>query len=186
MQDKQIVDLYWQRSESAIGATEKKYGPYLTKIAYNILSNHEDSEESVSDTYLHAWNSMPPHKPGVLSSYLAKITRCVSIDRFRRRSRNKRRASEYALSLDELSDCVSGADSPEEALNAQLLGEAINAFLRTQTEEVRSTFIGRYYFLDPVKTVAGYCGMSESKAKSILYRTRQNLHDYLKKEGFDL
>lgn len=186
MEDEKIVELYWSRNESAIGATEKKYGPYLTKIAYNILANREDSEESVNDTYLHAWNSMPPHKPGTLSSYLAKITRRVSIDLFRKRTRDKRQASEYALSLEELGDCVSAGGTPEEALDVQLLAEAINTFLHAQSEEMRNTFIGRYYFLDSVKTVANYCGMSEAKAKSMLYRTRQNLRHYLTEEGFDL
>lgn len=186
MEDEKIVELYWQRSESAIGATEKKYGPYLTKIAYNILANREDSEESVNDTYLHAWNSMPPQKPSLLSAYLAKLTRRASIDIFRRRTRNKRQGSEYALSLEELSDCVSESGSPEEALDVQLLGESINTFLRQQPEQVRNTFIGRYYFLDPVKEVAAYCGMKESAAKSMLYRTRWKLRDYLKEEGFEL
>lgn len=186
MEDEKIVALYWQRSEIAIHATEKKYGPYLTKIAYNILANREDSEESVNDTYLHAWNSMPPHKPNMLSSYLAKITRRVSIDLFRKRTRTKRQASEYALSLEELADCVSVSGTPEEALDVQLLAEAINAFLYAQSEDVQHTFIGRYYFLDPIKTVANYCGMSEAKVKSMLYRTRQNLRHYLTEEGFDL
>lgn len=186
MQDEKIVDLYWQRDESAIQETAQKYGCYLTKIAYNILSNQEDSEESVNDTYLNAWNSMPPHKPGILSTYLAKLTRRVSIDIFRRRTREKRQASEYAVSLSELSDCVTDGGTPEDALNVQLLAEAINTFLRGQSDEVRNTFVGRYYFLDPLKEVAGYCGMSESKAKSMLYRTRRDLWNYLKEEGFDL
>lgn len=186
MQDEKIVDLYWQRDESAIGETARKYSRYLTKIAYNILSNREDSEESVNDTYLHAWNSMPPHKPCALSTYLAKITRRVSIDIFRKRSREKRQASEYALSLSELADCVSEGGTPEDALNVLLLAEAINAFLHQQSEEARNTFVGRYYFLDPLKDVADYCGMSESKAKSMLYRTRRNLWNYLQEEGFDL
>lgn len=186
MQDEKIVDLYWQRDESAIGETARKYSRYLTKIAYNILSNREDSEESVNDTYLHAWNSMPPHKPCALSTYLAKITRRVSIDIFRKRNREKRQASEYALSLSELADCVSEGGTPEDALNVLLLAEAINAFLHQQSEEARNTFVGRYYFLDPLKDVADYCGMSESKAKSMLYRTRRNLWNYLQEEGFDL
>lgn len=186
MQDEKIVDLYWQRDESAIQETAQKYGRYLTKIAYNILSNQEDSEESVNDTYLYAWNSMPPHKPCALSTYLAKITRRVAIDIFRKRTREKRQASEYAVSLSELADCVSDGGTPEDALNVQLLAEAINAFLHQQSAQVQNTFVGRYYFLDPLKEVAEYCGMSESKAKSMLYRTRRGLWNYLKEEGFDL
>ena len=186
MEDQRIVELYWGRDESAIKETERKYGRYLSKIAYNILSNTQDSEESVNDTYLHAWNSMPPHKPGVLSSYLAKITRRVSIDIFRRKNREKRKGSEYAVSLSELEDCLSSGGGPEEAIEVQELGAAINSFLRGQSEAVRNTFIGRYYFLDPIKEVAQYCGLSESAAKSMLHRTRGKLRDYLREEGFDL
>lgn len=186
MQDEKIVELYWQREESAIKETEQKYGRYLTKIAYNILADMEDSKESVNDTYLGAWNSMPPHKPGVLSTYLGKLTRRISIDIFRRKNREKRKASEYAVSLSELEDCISGEASVEEAMDARLLGEAINVFLKSLPEEARNTFIGRYYFLDSLKDVAGYCGMSEEKAKSMLYRTRRSLKTYLEKEGFNV
>lgn len=186
MQDEQIVELYWSRSEDAIKETDRKYGRYLTRVAYNILANTQDSEESVNDTYLYAWNSMPPQRPGALSSYLAKITRRVSIDIFRRKNRDKRKGSEYALSLSELEECISAGGGPEEVINAQQLGAAINTFLRKQSEEIRNVFIGRYYFLDPVKTVAQYCGVSESAAKSMLHRTRGKLRDYLKEEGFDL
>ena len=186
MEDQRIVELYWAREESAIGETDRKYGRYLNRIAYNILSNTQDSEESVNDTYLDAWNSMPPHRPGVLSSYLAKITRRVSIDIFRRKNREKRKGSEYAVSLSELEDCLSSGGGPEEAIEVQELGAAINSFLRGQSEEVRNTFIGRYYFLDPIKEVAQYCGLSESAAKSMLHRTRGKLRDYLREEGFDL
>ena len=186
MEDQRIVELYWGRDESAIKETERKYGRYLLKIAYNILSDTQDSEESVNDTYLDAWNSMPPHRPGVLSSYLAKITRRVSIDIFRRKNREKRKGSEYAVSLSELEDCLSSGGGPEEAIEVQELGAAINSFLRGQSEEVRNTFIGRYYFLDPIKEVAQYCGLSESAAKSMLHRTRGKLRDYLREEGFDL
>ena len=186
MQDEQIVDLYWKREEAAIRETEQKYGHYLTKIAYNILSDMEDSKESVNDTYLHAWNSMPPHKPSILSTYLAKITRRVSIDIFRKRNRKKRQQSEYELSLAELEDCLSAGNTTEQAIDTQLLSEAINDFLKELPEDARNTFIGRYYFMDPLKEVAAYCGMSEAKAKSMLYRTRCGLKSYLEKEGLEL
>ena len=186
MEDEKIVSLYWEREESASSETEKKYDRYLTKIAYNILYDREDSRESVNDTYLAAWNSMPPHRPGVLSTYLAKITRRISIDRFRYRTRDKRKASEYELSLSELGDCVSGGNTTEEAVNVKLLADAIGIFLRLQPEENRNAFIGRYYFLDPVKEVAVYCGMTESKCKTVLHRMRQNLKEYLEKEGFSV
>ena len=184
MEDEQIVSLYWDRDENAIRETEIKYDRYLTKIAYNILNNTEDSRESVNDTYLAAWDSMPPHRPGILSTYLAKITRRISIDRFRYRTRDKRKESEYAISLTELGDCVSGGNTTEEIVNVKLLADAIGIYLRLQPEEVRNAFIGRYYFLDPIREVARYCGMTESKVKTVLYRTRVGLKEYLEKEGF--
>ena len=186
MDDEQIVSLYWLRNESAIRETEKKYDRYLTKIAHNILNNPEDSRESVNDTYLAAWDSMPPHRPSVLSTYLAKLTRRISIDCFRRRTRQKRGGSEYEISLSELGDCVSGGNTTEEIVNVKLLADAIGIFLRLQSEEARNAFIGRYYFLDSVQEVAAYCGISESKCKTLLYRTRVALKDYLRKEGFSV
>ena len=186
MEDEQIVSLYWAREESAIRETEKKYDRYLTKIAHNILNNPEDSRESVNDTYLAAWNSMPPHRPSVLSAYLAKLTRRISIDCFRYRTRDKRLGSEYALSLSELGDCVSGGNSTEEIVNVKLLADAIGIYLRTQSAEARTAFIARYYFLDPVKEVAAALGISESKCKTLLHRTRTGLRAYLEKEGFCL
>jgi len=186
MQDADIVELYFNRDESAITETQNKYERYLTKIAYNVLTDFEDSKESVNDTYLAAWNSIPPHRPNVLSVYLGKLTRRISIDIFRRRNREKRKTSEYALSLDELNECFSVGDGPEEILDSKLLADAINKFLRSISEDARNTFIGRYYFLDSIKEVAGYCGMSEAKAKSLLFRTRCGLKEYLKKEGFDV
>ena len=186
MEDERIVALYWERSEQAIAETEKKYDRYLEKIAHNILNNIEDSRESVNDTYLAAWNSMPPHRPSILSAYLAKLTRRISIDRFRYRTRDKRMGSEYAISLSELSDCVSGGNTAEEIFNAKALADAIGVYLRLQSREVQAAFLGRYYFLDPVKEIAAYLGMSESKVKSLLYRTRLGLKEYLEKEGFCL
>lgn len=186
MEDEKIVSLYWERSEDAIRETEIKYDRYLFKIAQNILNDREDSRESVSDTYLAAWNSMPPHRPGVLSAYLAKLTRRISIDRFRYRTRQKREASEYTISLSELSECVSGDNSAEEIVNAKLLADCIGIYLRTQSDEARTAFLGRYYFLDSVREVATYCGISESKCKTLLHRTRVGLKEYLRKEGFDL
>ena len=186
MQDDRIIALYWKRDEAALTATQEKYDRYLTKVAYNILTDLEDSRESVNDTYLAAWNSIPPHKPSVLSTYLGKITRRVSIDRLRKRHSDKRQASEYALSLDELGEQFSGDDTPQQEAELRLLADAIGAFLRALPTDTRALFIGRYYFLDPLREVAQYCGMSETQAKSRLFRARQSLKDYLKQEGFDV
>ena len=186
VEDEKIVCLYWDRDERAIEETEAKYDRYLTKIAYNILADLEDSRESVNDTYLGAWESMPPHRPSVLSAYLAKLTRRISIDRFRYRTREKRLGSEYAVSLEELGDCVSGGNTTEEIVNVKLLADAIGIYLRTRSHEERTAFIARYYFLDPVKEVAAALGITESKCKTLLYRTRVGLKAYLEKEGFCL
>ena len=185
MEDSAIVTLYWDRDETAITHTQRKYGQYLLKIAVNILADREDSQESVNDTYLAAWNSMPPQRPGVLSTYLGKLTRRISIDCLRKRTSQKRGGGEYDLSLEELGDCT-GGHSPEMELEAKALGAVIADFLQTQSPEVRNVFIGRYYYMDPVKDIARYCHISESKVKIILYRARQGLREHLEKEGYTL
>ena len=184
MEDLEIVAMYIDRDEAALEATQKKYGPYLHKIAYNILQDLQDSQESVNDTYLAAWNSIPPNRPAVLGTYLGKLTRRISIDIFRKRNRLKRRDSEYAVSLAEIEDSIAGGETPEELVQAQLLGSCISAFVRQLPVQSRHVFLGRYYFLDPVKDIARYCGISEAKVKTLLYRMRCSLREYLQKEGF--
>ena len=186
MTDERIVELYWNRDESAVAETQSKYGRYLTKIAYNILTDMEDSLESVNDTYMYAWKSMPPHRPSVLSTYLAKITRRVAIDVLRKKSRDKRIPSEYTFSLSELEECVSDQTNVEQKIEAQELGIAINTYLKTISSDARRLFVGRYFFMDSLKDVARYCGMSEAKAKSMLYRTRCGLKAYLEQEGYHI
>jgi RNA polymerase sigma factor (sigma-70 family) len=186
MQDADIVALYWQRDESALRETEKAYGSYLFHIAYRILSDREDSAESVNDTYWKAWNSIPPHRPAVLATYLGKITRQRSIDILRTRNRGKRRASEYTRSLSELGECLSGGNTTQQETDLHLLAEAIGAYLAALSPEARNTFVGRYYFLDSIQEVAAYYGMSKSKVTSLLYRTRMGLKAYLEQEGFSL
>ena len=186
MKDEEIVALYWQRSEDAIRETTTKYQAYLSKIAYNILRDLEESKECVNDTYLAAWNSMPDHRPSVLSTYLGKITRQIAIDVFRKKNSVKRYSSEYAFSLSEMEDSFADNDTPERAYDAKMLDAAINTFIRALPEDARRVFIGRYYFFDSVKKVAEYCGISETNAKSSLFRTRQKLKEYLLKEGFEL
>ena len=186
MKDSEIVSLYWDRKEDAIRQTQQKYGMYLSKVAFNILADREDSQECVNDTYLAAWNSIPPHRPTHLSSYLSKIVRQISIDAFRRKSAAKRYASEYAVSLEELGDTFSGSPTPEQVLDGKLLEESINRFVCALPEDVQKVFVGRYYFFDSLKDISGYCGIKESKLKSLLFRTRQQLKSYLIKEGFDV
>lgn len=186
MTDEEIVKLYWNRNEDAIRETSQKYGGYLAKIAYNVLSDYQDSEECVNDTYLRAWNSIPTNKPARLSLYLGKIARLLAIDMYRRKHAQKRYMSEYALSLDELGDMFSDGATPEQELHAEALHDALNVFLHRLSPTARNVFIGRYYFFDSIKKIADYCGIAEGTVKSSLHRTRQALKDYLQKEGFEL
>ena len=186
MKDDQIVNLYWDRNEDAIHQTQMKYGAYLAKVAYNILADYEDSEECVNDTYLAAWNSMPTNRPNVLSTYLSKITRQITIDMFRKKNRLKRYASEYAISLEDFGDSFADGTTPEQELDAKLLIDAINRFLRSLPIEQRRVFIKRYWYMSSITETATSFGLSESKVTSILFRVRNKLKDHLTKEGFDL
>lgn len=183
MQDDKIIELYWQRDECALKETQNKYGRYLFKIAHNILSDREESEEVVNDAYLAAWNSIPPQRPSSLSAYLAKLTRRISIDIYRKHSRDKRIPSEYTVCLDELYS-VSNGNTTEQDIEFKLLAAAINAFLEELPPLQRNLFIGRYYFCDSLKDVSGYCGVGEARAKTLLHRTREKLKQHLEKEGF--
>lgn len=186
MDDKYIVDLYWERDQKAISATEEKYGKYLLKIAFNILADTGDSAECVNDTYLCAWNSMPEHRPSVLSTYLGKITRQLSIDVFRKKGAQKRGCSQFALSLSELEDCVSGSDTTLNDAELNSLATSISEYLRSLSKEARTAFVCRYYFGDSLKDIAQYNDCSVSKIKSILYRTRIGLKEYLIGEGYEI
>lgn len=184
MEDSRIVELYWQRSEDAIAETAAKYGNYLHSISYNILSNSQDAEECVNDTYTDAWNAIPPHYPSVLSTFLGKLIRRRSIDMWRKRSAEKRGGSETALALDELEDCVSGSGSVEEQSERRELTEKINEFLCELPAAERRVFLCRYWYLDSVPSIAKQFGFTESKVTSMLHRTRSKLRAQLEKEGY--
>ena len=183
MEDSGIVALYWARSESAISETSSKYGRYCFKIAHNILSDREDADECVNDTYLAAWNSMPPHRPSVLSTFLGKLTRRISLDRFRIRGAAKRGGGEIMLVLDELSECVPAGDDTERTVELRELTRAINGFLSALQETERTVFVCRYWFAASVEEISARFGFSQSKTKTMLYRTRGKLREYLTKEG---
>ncbi|MGN0679234.1 MAG: RNA polymerase sigma factor [Oscillospiraceae bacterium] len=183
MDDKEIVDLYWQRNEAAIDETAAKYGKFCHSIAYNILGNNEDAEESVNDTYLDAWNSIPPHRPSVLSTFLGKITRRVSIDRWRKHNAQKRGGGQIAVALEELEECISGGQSVEQEAEAKLLADVINSFVKSLSVTERSVFLCRYWYMDSIESIAKEFGFSQSKVKSMLYRTREKLRAKLVKEG---
>ena len=184
MDDKAIVELYFARSERAISETANKYGGYCYSIANNILSNKEDSEESVNDTYLAAWNNMPPRHPSILATFLGKITRYISLDRWKSRSAYKRGGGEVTLALEELDEFLSSGESTEEVVEKKELIRSINRFLDNLPETERNLFICRYWYLDPVQQIADRYGFTLSKTASMLRRTREKLCNQLKKEGF--
>lgn len=186
MTDSEIIELYQKRDEGAIRQTQEKYQRYLMKTAMQILGNEQDAEECVNDTYLAAWESIPANRPEHLSLYLAKIVRAKAIDRVRYNTSEKRRSEEFTFSIEELDEVVSPEASPEEALDSSLLQEAIGTFLLKQPTNVRKLFLARYFSFQSLKEAAFSCGMSESKAKTVLFRLRRKLRSYLKKEGFSV
>lgn len=186
MEDSKIVQLYWDRSQEAIRATSEKYGSYCMSIAGNILGNREDAEECVNDTYLHAWNAMPPHRPGALSVFLGKITRNLSFNRYRRNTACKRGGGELSAVLEELAECVSGRDDVEGELNRRELVKAIDAFLDTLPSRKRDIFVRRYWHTDSISSIAARHGMKETAVSMTLSRLRPQLHNYLLERGFEL
>lgn len=182
MDDQKIIDLYWSRSEDAISETAAKYDGYCYSIAYNILANNEDAEESVSDTHMAAWKAMPPRRPSILATFLGKITRHLAIDRWRSRNRYKRGGGEIILALEELEECVSDSETVEKAYERKQMAAVLNRFLESLPETERRVFLCRYWYLDPIADIANYYGFSNSKVTSMLHRTRGKLRALLEKE----
>ena len=171
MNDAGIIDLYWQRSERAIPETENAYGPYCHTVAYNLLRNAEDAEESVNDTWLAAWNAMPPERPNSLKAFLGRITRNISVTRLRRSGSQKRGGGEASLAIDELSECLPGESDPARtAENRELLRSII--------------FLGRYFYALTAEEIAARLGMKTAAVKTSLYRTRKRLAQKLEEEGY--
>lgn len=183
MEDQNIIQLFFDRSEQAIEETDKKYGGLCFSIAYNVLDNREDSEESVSDTYLAAWNTIPPRRPNFLNAFLAKMTRHISIDRWRKRSAKKRGGGEIILALEELEDCVD-AQSVESEFAKKELTRVLNQFLLSLPKTERNVFLCRYWYLDSIQTISQVSGFSQSKVTSMLYRLRGRLRKTLTEEGY--
>ena len=183
MEDQGIIALFFDRSEQAIEETDKKYGGYCYSIAYNILFNREDSEECVSDTYLAAWNTIPPRRPNFLNAFLAKMTRHISIDRWRKRSAKKRGGGEIFLALEELEDCVDSR-STETEYEKKELSRVLNQFLSSLPETERNVFLCRYWYLDSIQTISEVSGFSQSKVTSMLQRLRGKLRKKLSEEGY--
>lgn len=181
MEDLQIIKLYWSRDEAAIKETNTKYGRLLHTIALNILSNYEDSEECVSDTYCNAWNAMPPQKPNSLKAYLGRIVRNLSINRWYEHRAQKRYNGADVL-LSELSDCVPSTKNVEKEIEAKELSEVISDWLCTLSQDERVLFLRRYWFGDSVNKLAGECGTTPNKLAGRMYRLRQSLKKAIEKE----
>ena len=186
MDDNMIINLYWERSETAISETANKYGGYCTQIAMNILKNREDSEECVNDTYFKTWNSIPTQRPNILMSFLGRITRNLSLDKYKKRSAQKRGGNEFDLLLSELENCVPSNSNVEAEYEAGATAKIIDSFLYSIDQENRIVFTRRYWYADSIESIANRLGISESKVKSILFRTRNKLKSYLEKEGVNV
>lgn len=185
MDDRLIVQMYLDRDENAIRESENKYARYLHSVAYRLLNDLSDTEECVNDTWLGAWNSIPPNKPEDLRTYFAKITRRLSIDRIRSRMADKRGKGEYALSIEELEECISGGDDPvAHEVEAKDLSQAVDRFLRTLPETQRIIFMRRYWFAEPMAEIAERFGFKETRVRTLLFRARMKLRTYLEEEGY--
>ncbi len=185
MEDEMIIKLFWTRDETAIKETKSKYGKYCHRIANNILHNKEDAEECENDTYLDAWNIMPPSRPFVLSAFLGAITRRIAIDRWRRREADKRKSS-ATVSLTELEDCIPSDKTIDDAIEASTLADLLSAFLRELPEAESDVFLRRYWYCDSIEAICYRYGYTASKTKMMLKRTRDKLKLKLEKEGIFL
>ncbi len=186
MDDREIIQLYWDRNEQAIPATYEKYGKYCTSIAKNILGNNEDAEECVNDTFLNAWNSIPPHRPTLLPTFLGKITRNLSLNRYKRNMTDKRGNGQAHLVLDELSDFLSDTEDVERKIERKELINEINAFLAALPKNKRNVFVCRYWYFDSISDIGKRFNMTETNVSVTLNRLRTKLYSYLSERGFDL
>ncbi|MBQ9151523.1 MAG: sigma-70 family RNA polymerase sigma factor, partial [Clostridia bacterium] len=182
--DKCIIDLDWARNERAIRESERKYRSLCSAIALSILGNREDTEECVNDTWLAAWNSIPPHKPERLDTYLGKLTRNLALKKHRDSHRDKRGGGEIPLALDELADCIPGGADPQKEYEERELAALLDHFLDCLPETERQIFLRRYWLLEPIAALAESTGFTPSKVASMLHRTRKKLRKYLDKEGY--
>lgn len=184
MEDKDIIELYFARDQKAIDETATRYKAYCLTVAQNVLGNREDAEECVNDTYMGAWNSIPPNRPSNLRAYLGKITRNTALKKWRSRNTAKR-GGELALAYEELAECLpTGEDSPAQTLEATELAKHVNSFVAALEDIERRLFVGRYWYFYSVADLAKNLGLSQSNAKVTLHRTREKLRTVLEKEGY--
>lgn len=182
MDDQKIIQLYWNRSEKAITATNAKYGRYCHSIAYHILHSHEDAEECVDETWLQTWNSIPPERPRRLQAFLGKITRNLSLTRYEKESAQKRGGGTIHLILEELAECIP-ANSPDKIIDDLAFKDLLERFLDDLPTEPCKLFIRRYWYMDSTRELSKKFHISESKVNVTLFRTREKLRIYLEKEG---
>ena len=182
MNESEILALFRARDEDAIKQTDRAYGAMCRTLAKRILRSSEDAEECVNDSYLRLWNRLPPEKPDSLGGFLTRIVRNISLDRLRQGDAIKRGGSAITVSLDEL-ETVTGRSDVESSVMAQELGQAVDRFLRTQSQEARSIFLRRYYFFDTRTEIADRFDISAAQVSVVLSRTRKRLRNYLKEEG---
>lgn len=186
MEDKTIIQMYWDRNEHAIAETSAKYGNYCKHIAVNILGSPEDAEECVNDAWLNTWNAIPPHKPAMLSTFLGKIVRNLSFNKLKHNHSQKRGGYEIDLILDELGELVSGTELVEDNIIRNELIRTINTFLGTLSTEKRSLFIRRYWYSDSISDIARKYGRSEGSVSVELTRVRKNLREHLTERGYSI
>ena len=184
MDDREIIELYNQRSERAIVETPKKYGSYCFSIAINILTNEQDSEECVNDTWVRVWESIPPNAPKHLKLFLARITRNLAFDRFKEKNRQRRGGGELTVALHEISEMLPGVDSAEASDEEKKFTESLNRFLRSLPERECNIFIKRYFYTESTKDIAKIYGLSEGNVLKILSRTRIKLKKHLESEDY--
>lgn len=186
MEDKDIIDLFRKRSEDAIHETAKKYGKHCHYIAYNILHNEQDSEECVNDTYFNAWENIPPHNPDKLSSYLAKITRNLALNKWNYYNADKRGNGQIPVVLEELQECIPSLSTVEQIVDDIHFANVFNDFLASLPKQKRIIFMRRYWYLCPIKEICADFQMSESKVKMLLMRLRNDFRIFLEKKGVSL
>jgi len=182
VEDNAIIELYWTRSEQAIRETELKYGKLFHQIANSILHNPADAEECVNDTYLGAWNAIPPARPRILTAFLCRIARNLALKKYQYIHASKRNPA-VAVSFEELEDCLADDSSGDENLTDDRLADCINRFLETLDSEPRQVFVRRYWYFDPVQEIMRRFRISKSKTESMLFRTRQKLRTWIEEEG---
>lgn len=183
MEDEKIIQMLWQRDETALEKLKEKYEGYCFRIVNNILENNEDSNEVLNDVYLSIWNTIPPNRPQIFSAFIAKIARNLSLKKWRTISAQKRGGSEVALVLDELSECIPDANSIEEEFSARELSVVINDFLYALPETERKIFVCRYWYHDSILDICEQFGFGQSKVKMMLLRSRQKLLKILETKG---